>query len=62
MKTEFIPSDSPSLNKGDRVVHSIFGFGTICEDACSMTVPVVFDDDIAPFRNILWWTLTKLKE
>lgn len=53
------PGYPPYLMKGDRVCSERFGFGTVLSDPQDLTVPVVFDDDIAPHRDILTWTLVK---
>lgn len=51
---------SEGLAKGDRVISESFGFGTILSDQVGISIDVVFDDDIAPFRSMPWWVLGKL--
>lgn len=45
--------------KGDRVLSETLGFGVVLAEPNGFNVPVVFDDDIAPVRNIPWWMLSK---
>ena len=45
--------------RGDRVVDDALGYGTVLDEMSGYLVPVVFDDDIAPRRNVPWWVLTK---
>lgn len=49
------------FSKGERVLDEEYGYGTVVTDQTDMLVEICFDDDLAPSRRLVWWTVEEVK-